>query len=289
MRKPPRAAPAPPEAARPSTKVKSTRGPRKKEPWTVSEQASDTEGFIGLNQQAAARRGNVLPGWGRMQMEAERELGIDISPLCKEFDSAKSFLLPRGVVHLWLEPVISHFTWHRCWRGSADEPVCGYARSLYVIGSALDHQRFEAWRRSPLWTLNDLRKQSQEAMARLVTEADALRDALHRERQAPIQQSGLLEELTKHYKLHQRYVSACDESLQEHAGAVHLLANRGDARPGLVFAEAELLAVPSLTPRRVSELIVDRLNKSDARKLVVGRESLPTFELRLTVVRPAEQ
>jgi hypothetical protein len=269
--------------APPPSKGKSRRQPRRKELWSVSENAIDTDEAIGLNQQAARLLANAVPGWSRMQAEAEQALQIDISPLCREFDSENRGYLPRGVVHLWLEPVIAHFTQHACWREPAQEAVCGYARSLYVLGSALDHERFEAWRAPPLRTINGLRAQSQQAMVRLVQETDALREAFNREHQAPVQQSRLLRKLERHHEWHRRYVDFCDNTIRAHAGAAHLLADPGDARPGLVFGEAELLAVPSITTRRVSELIIDlRENKSDGRVLVEGRkrESTTNFGSR---------
>jgi hypothetical protein len=268
-------------------KQKSPSQPRQKEPWPVSVHAIDTTEAMNLNWQLAQQLlGGPPPGWDRIQKEARESLGLDIGPLCRAFDEANRGCLPRGIVHLWIEPVLAHFTHHRCWNGPATEQACGFARSLYVLGAALEQLRVEEWRARVLGSIRDLRRKGEQAVARLVDDRTALLDALTRERRSVIPFEALLQGLQRQIKLQEDAIRGCDETTREQTGAAHLLGGRASARPALVFAEAELLAIP-IDDKRVSELILDERNDSNGRKRVYSRSQLPTYELRLQIVRPA--
>jgi hypothetical protein len=99
------------------------------------------------------------------------------------------------------------------------------------------------------------------------------------------EKTALIADLNRHAAALDKYADGCVEVIKKYSGSRLLLARKSNARPALVFAEAELLATPGIDEARVAALIVEVDNPSNPRKRVEGRANQPTYELRLRIVR----
>jgi len=256
---------------------------RRRELWSVEEPAIDSDEAMGINAQAVKQLGHSEKGWARLQMEARDILRVDVSPLCSELDRLNGQGLPRGMVHLWIEPVLAHLTGHRCWHGAVQEEVCGLARCLYVLGSALKQQRMEAWRVGCLDSIRTVAKGARKYAAELAAQRDALGKGFEGEEVK--EKTALMADLSRHAQGLQQYADDCEAVIKKHTGSALLLARKSTARPALVFAEAELLATPGIDEGRVAALIVELDTPMNPRKRVEGRAALPTYQLQLRIAR----